>query len=191
MTTGGFPHSDIPGSSPVYNSPGLFAVHHVLHRRNAPRHPPYTLLCLDSSSRVCALNPACVPTSEFSVLCFLVLLSRASLSCRHVKDLSRRLLAVCLSPNGDERVRTADPLLARQVLSHLSYAPLMRMGLPGIEPGTSRLSGVRSHQLSYRPILRVSRRDSTTSSLLSCASTYFPDRQEQARPLAAGSLERR
>ncbi len=26
--------------------------------------------------------------------------------------------------NGDERVRTADPLLARQVLSQLSYAPI-------------------------------------------------------------------
>jgi hypothetical protein len=48
-------------------------------------------------------------------------------------------------PNGDERDRTADPLLARQVLSQLSYAPDVNiMGLPGLEPGTSRLSGVRS-----------------------------------------------
>ncbi len=28
-----------------------------------------------------------------------------------------------LEPGGDERVRTADPLLARQVLSQLSYTP--------------------------------------------------------------------
>ncbi len=26
------------------------------------------------------------------------------------------------------------------------------VGLPGFEPGTSRLSGVRSHQLSYKPL---------------------------------------
>ena len=29
------------------------------------------------------------------------------------------------------------------------------VGLPGIEPGTSRLSGVRSNRLSYKPMRRV------------------------------------
>ena len=61
---------------------------------------------------------------------------------------------------GDERNRTADPLLARQVLSQLSYAPTFLLlsaktclvGLSGLEPLTSRLSGVRSNQLSYKPI---------------------------------------
>ena len=52
--------------------------------------------------------------------------------------------------NGDGEIRTLDPLLARQVLSQLSYAPIL-MGLSGLEPPTSRLSGVRSNQLSYKP----------------------------------------
>ena len=52
--------------------------------------------------------------------------------------------------SGDGEIRTHDPLLARQVLSQLSYAPIM--GLSGLEPPTSRLSGVRSNQLSYKPI---------------------------------------
>ena len=99
------------------------------------------------------------------------------------------------SANGDGEIRTLDPLLARQVLSQLSYTPmdaglsfrtslpvfsfvysllgvglsepfpislrlwmnftcfsLLGVGLSGLEPPTSRLSGVRSNQLSYKPI---------------------------------------
>ena len=58
--------------------------------------------------------------------------------------------AKLLSTNGDGEIRTLDPLLARQVLSQLSYAPIL-MGLSGLEPPTSRLSGVRSNRLSYKP----------------------------------------
>ena len=87
--------------------------------------------------------------------------------------------------SGDKEIRTLDPLLARQVLSQLSYIPICSysdlsglflfsmkvfkpmslsgpflfsakafkpMGLSGLEPPTSRLSGVRSNQLSYKPI---------------------------------------
>ena len=73
--------------------------------------------------------------------------------------------------SGDKEIRTLDPLLARQVLSQLSYIPICNysdlsglflfsakafkpMGLSGLEPPTSRLSGVRSNQLSYKPILK-------------------------------------
>ena len=35
------------------------------------------------------------------------------------------------------------------MLSQLSYTPIM--GLSGLEPPTSRLSGVRSNRLSYKP----------------------------------------
>ena len=72
------------------------------------------------------------------------------------------------SASGDGEIRTLDPLLARQVLSQLSYTPTNRfvfsillsgldfsrpMGLSGLEPPTSRLSGVRSNRLSYKPII--------------------------------------
>ena len=39
----GFPHSDIPGSTPASGYPRLFAAGHVLLRLLAPRHPPCAL----------------------------------------------------------------------------------------------------------------------------------------------------
>ena len=67
-------------------------------------------------------------------------------------------------PSGDKEIRTLDPLLARQVLSQLSYIPIFTfssgyypVGLSGLEPPTSRLSGVRSNQLSYKPIFEIFR----------------------------------
>ena len=50
------------------------------------------------------------------------------------------------------RDRTADLLRARQALSQLSYSPIV-VGLSGLEPPTSRLSGERSNHLSYRPTI--------------------------------------
>jgi hypothetical protein len=70
---------------------------------------------------------------------------------------------------GGDGIRTHDRLVANQVLYQLSYAPNFRggkvkhaqtgvprpetslVGLSGLEPLTSRLSGGRSNQLSYRP----------------------------------------
>jgi hypothetical protein len=68
---------------------------------------------------------------------------------------------------GGERDRTDDPLLAKQVLSQLSYTPgnplhhqsarALRpgelVGLDGLEPSTPALSRRCSNQLSYRPAI--------------------------------------
>lgn len=43
-----------------------------------------------------------------------------------------------MSNGGDKEIRTPDPLLARQVLSQLSYTPKM-VDLQGLEPRTYRL----------------------------------------------------
>ena len=67
------------------------------------------------------------------------------------------------STGGDKGSRTPDLLRARQALYQLSYVPsyptrslvgtpITLVGLPGLEPGTSPLSGVRSNQLSYSPL---------------------------------------
>ena len=54
---------------------------------------------------------------------------------------------------GARRDRTADLLNANQALSHLSYGPMIVVGLGRFELPTSPLSGVRSNQLSYRPLV--------------------------------------
>ena len=51
ITLGGFPHSDIFGSTPVCGSPKLIAAYHVLHRLLVPRHPPYALSSLTLNPR--------------------------------------------------------------------------------------------------------------------------------------------
>ena len=76
-----------------------------------------------------------------------------------VKNSSGRPFPIGQTCGGDEQNRTVDPLLARQVLSQLSYTPMGSLlkdslvGSSGLEPPTSRLSGVRSNHLSYEPVL--------------------------------------
>ena len=93
---------------------------------------------------------------------------------RHLTDnyssnISKNKVPVTPEPCGAKRDRTVNLRLARAALSQLSYSPLIKIikgrsvqqktkritlnvGLSGVEPLTSRLSGVRSNQLSYRPI---------------------------------------
>ena len=95
--------------------------------------------------------------------CSIIPSSQARPGCLPQATLS--LLQENLEKNsGAMRTRTANLLRARQALSQLSYSPKKivnrqlsidnySVGLGGIEPPTSRLSGVRSNHLSYRPIM--------------------------------------
>ena len=61
----GFPHSEILGSKGASPSPRLIAGSHVLHRRLAPRHPPYALSSLTIKSA--QHTSRTVPSDEFQV----------------------------------------------------------------------------------------------------------------------------
>jgi hypothetical protein len=58
MTSTGFPHSEISGSTPVCGSPKLIAANHVLHRLLTPRHSPCALSSLATNFM---WNPERVP----------------------------------------------------------------------------------------------------------------------------------
>ena len=68
----GLPHSEILGSKPVCGSPRLIAAYRVLHRRPAPRHPPYALSSLTTTStllkRLGRSTFASMPFTNSSVL---------------------------------------------------------------------------------------------------------------------------
>ena len=64
----------------------------------------------------------------------------------------RRSGAGAVRVGGDEETRTPDPLLAKEMLCQLSYVPATPsrevVGVSGLEPETSALSGQCSNQLS-------------------------------------------
>ena len=138
----GLSHSEISGSQPVSGSPKLIAAYHVLHRLLAPRHPPYAFCSLTTKSA----------SGRFGVL-FLELpqlfLYPCVFSCqRAIRNASLRVRNFSKFTihnsnyfelrtlnwylryliGGAERDRTADPLLAKQVLSQLSYSPTVPKG---------------------------------------------------------------
>ena len=185
-----FPHSDISGSSDICSSPKLFAAYHVFHRLLVPRHPPCALISLTIRLWPRVRPPSSVHSvaplaswfffSWFHIFRYGLgcLFSALLILIRNVsflpicgfqgtwRSFCCRLLRTLSGTSGDGEIRTLDPLLARQVLSQLSYTPTNRfvfsillsgldssrpMGLSGLEPPTSRLSGVRSNRLSYKP----------------------------------------
>jgi hypothetical protein len=122
----------------------------VLHRPVAPRHPPCALLRFMSPALTgqtttswCARWDPAVATTR---------LATSQRKARH---------SVCkVSPTrpgrGAAGIRTPDLRRARAALSRLSYGPPLPrigkpVGAPGLEPGTSALSGPRSNRLSYAP----------------------------------------
>ena len=142
----GFPHSDIRGSTIARISPRLFAACHVLHRLLAPRHPPNALFTLRASKRPetpkqtppparraeprrpghkrrrtppAADNNAPAAHTQYTQSLFTCERTPAAPAPRGRRNNGHGFGG----KTGGDRVRTDDPLLAKQVLSRLSYAP--------------------------------------------------------------------
>src|SRR5580765_2417359 len=121
------------------SSPGLIAAYDALHRLPAPRHPPYAL----SSLTIEKLRNDIAQRDVAIALNLTIQLSKIKL--RSIEAfISLRTGADPVG--GGKRIRTADPLLAKQVLCQLSYTPELSsavgvVGLGRFELPTSPLSG--------------------------------------------------
>jgi hypothetical protein len=128
----------LPAAPRGVSSPG-----HVLHRPQTPRHPPCARHANPPSVCACSPEPAqpsgppCTHDTPYSVS-------------RCVNLLRLTISSVVKVPGGAAGTRTPDLRRAKAALSRLSYSPVVSppVGVPGLEPGTSPLSGVRSDQLS-------------------------------------------
>ena len=132
MTGGGLPHSEISGSKPVCGSPELIAAYHVLHRRPAPRHPPYALSSLTTTFTLLEtiLDRSCDRCPAFLTGSSVVnepgpsaLVARGTTGPASRAGGGTAVAGGPAADGGADRVRTGDLRLARAALSQLSYSP--------------------------------------------------------------------
>jgi hypothetical protein len=131
-------------------------------------------LCLQEDQNLFLRGINLPPLNPSFYSLFLIFLSNLLLSFFFYFYFLLSLFHLLQHSSGGRRDRTDDPLLAKQVLSQLSYAPKFLwqlafssrssqltptsylMGLSRLELLTPRLSSVCSNQLSYRPVSLLS-----------------------------------
>ena len=146
-------HSDICGSIRACRSPQLFAAYHVLRRLPMPRHSPCALISLTIFFLVS--NYARFSFEEFIVVFYLAnnFLVYVVDTCFFphciyflaLFNFQGSLLNTTYSATRIISSATPRILLRKTII-------LVLVGTSGLEPPTSRLSGVRSNHLSYAPI---------------------------------------
>ena len=129
MTPAGFPHSDIPGSKSVCDSPRLIAAYHVLHRLLVPRHPPCALSSLTGNTKVLHLWLTQRLVFSYQRAFTTRVAPRRKRACHRVTSVLRDIAMACrerqvsLESGGDSGARTRSLRLAKPALSQLSYIP--------------------------------------------------------------------
>ncbi len=109
----GLSHSEICGSMAICAYPQLIAAYHVLHRLNEPRHPPCALSYFLSTLLSCHIRTG--GDAHTSA----VFVAGASLGSTFLYSLACVNMSKIFFPErdrGEYRIRTDDPLLAKQVL---------------------------------------------------------------------------
>ena len=179
MTHAGLLHSDTCGSKSACDSPQLFAAYRVLHRPLMPRHSPCALCSLTIfwnyafSNLRSVLFPLSRIDNLFEIVVFLpktfvlriktfefLYFSHQYFLCSIFKipDIAFAISSSFLRnwPASDTSLLTL-PVKEAELIGFLLPTFLFQkksmVGTSGLEPPTSRLSGVRSNHLSYAPML--------------------------------------
>jgi hypothetical protein len=180
---GGFPHSEIRGSTIARISPRLIAACHVLHRLLAPRHPPNALVSLEihqhrphaGPNRALPAEMPRHPNHKHKITPLYFQPIPSSLVKEHPPTRqprgAPRQAAVLEArkqwrqPESNRRppackagalpAELCPRSKARRPTLQPNAAPRKALGQGGLEPPTPRLSSVCSNQLSYWPKIRT------------------------------------
>ena len=149
MTSYGLLHSDICGSKSVCDSPQLFAAYHVFRRLLMPRHSPCALLsltlCLNWFSFEFQIELRIINVLSIRQYCSLLPINLI------LKVLFFNISSQFLYFFFVEFSRCYLQQPRVKLLNFFNFAFAKLVGSNGLEPSTSRLSGVRSNHLSYEP----------------------------------------
>ena len=179
MTHAGLLHSDTCGSKSACDSPQLFAAYRVLLRPLMPRHSPCALCSLTifgimrSPTQEVVLFPLSRIDNLFEIAVFYPRLSSCAL--KHLNFFTSRIIFFFVQFSRSRlslarKLQVSCETHRRRILFHslpMKEAQLQKfsfayfsflqkksmVGTSGLEPPTSRLSGVRSNHLSYAPML--------------------------------------
>ena len=145
-----FPNSDICGSGLICSSPQLFAACHVLRRLPMPRHSLCALFSLNFSDNISRYCPRFLVIDSFELVTFF----RLAIFVVSFTNLNGKTFISVLFTN---------PVWFFSIICSFAYSVFNEhliprvysrelVGLDGLEPSTSRLSGARSSPLSYEPM---------------------------------------
>ena len=142
----GFLHSEIRGSMDICSSPQLIAAYHVLRRLPVPRHSPCALLSL-------TMRYITYPSSELVMRESLLLHSTNIVVYPNILLFMGLHYFISFAVFVVQFSRCVFAVSTRLALNGSLFPFGKRLvGTSGLEPPTSRLSGVRSNHLSYAPI---------------------------------------
>ena len=163
--SGGFPHSEISGSTDICSSPKLIAACHVLRRLLMPRHSPcalYSLTLRDILVLLFGIMQAINRLLSQNCNCYPHLFRCSTIKIHNSFQLPLKPSVALLSSHFNTLFSFQGAISGFEARSQNLISQILRsnskldlVGPSGLEPPTLRLSVVRSSQLSYGPLFSL------------------------------------